>query len=301
MTTFSDLQNEVLLTLEGFTNDQAAVAVMAGGGVSDSATTITVTGGAFSDGSGLSTGVWEVEEEMVFVPDFNRTTGVGTNVIRGWRGSTAVAHASGVAVRNNPKFPVAQVKRAINDSLRNLYPRVPAIKTADLSLSTRKVRYQLPADVKRVVSVQMQENENEDYAWTDLRVWKFNPKPGSSLDGFTSIELPYGGSNDAVRVVYAAEPTPLAAAADDFETVTGLPAFAREAVVWGAVWRLYSFAELGRGFFSAADQTMMNRQPDFGKATDIAKYILGMHQQAISDAESRMQDLFPPVRHYVWG
>lgn len=301
MTTFADLQNEVLLALEGFTNDQAAVAVLAGGGVTDTATSLTVTGGAFSDGSGLSTGVWEVEEEMVFVPDFNRTTGVATNVIRGWRGSTAVAHSAGVAVRNNPKFPVVQVKRAINDSLRNLFPRVPAIKTADLTLQTRKTRYQLPSDAKGVVSVQLQDGTSEDDAWRDLRVWKFNPKPGASLNGYTSIELPYEGRNDTVRVVYTAEPSPLTATSDNFETVSGLPAFAREAVVWGAVWRLYSFSELGRGFFSAADQTMMNRQPDFGKATDIAKYILGMHQQAVTDAESRMQDLYPPVRHYVWG
>lgn len=298
-TTFSDLQNEVLLTLEGFTNDQAAVAVLAGGGLTDSATSITVTGGAFSDGSGLSPGVWEVEEEMVFVPDFNRTTGVATNVIRGWRGSTAVAHAAGVAVRNNPRFPIVQVKRAINDTLRNLFPRVPAVKTHDLTTAQSKVRYSLPADAKGILSVSMRDGSNEDYAWCELRTWKFVPKPGSTLDGMTAIELPYGPGG-AVRVVYTAEPAPLEDAADEFEEVSGLPSFAREAVVWGAVWRLYSMVELGRGAFSSADQTMMNRQSDFGKATDISKYLLAMHQQAITDAESRVQDLYPAQKHYVW-
>ncbi len=299
MTTFSDLQDEVLLTLEGFTNDQAAIAVLSGG-ITDSATSITVTGGAYSDGSGLSTGVWEIEEELLYVPDFNRSTGVASSVVRGWRGTAKVAHSAGAVVRNNPKFPVVQVKRTINDTVRNLYPRVPAIKATDLTTETRKTRYQLPADAKGVVSVQMQDGVNEDDAWSDLSVWKFNPKPGGVNDGFTSLELPYEGRNDTVRVVYSAEPTPMSASSDNFETVTGLPAFTREAVVWGAVWRLYSFAELGRGYFSSADQTMMNRQSDFGKATDISKYILAMYQQAVSDAEARMQDLYPPVRHYVW-
>ena len=59
MTTFSDLQNEVLLTLEGFTNDQAVMSLVSVS-VSPTDTTITVTGGAFADGSGMSTGVWEI-------------------------------------------------------------------------------------------------------------------------------------------------------------------------------------------------------------------------------------------------
>lgn len=296
MTTFSDLQNEVLLTLEGFTNDQAVMSLVSVS-VSPTDTTITVTGGAFADGSGMSTGVWEIEDELVFVPDFNRSTGVASSVIRGWRGTTAATHSAGIAIRNNPKFPVVQVKRAINDTIRNLFPRVPAILSHDLTLQVNTYRYQLPVDCRQVLSVSAQD-ENANYTWTDLRTWKFVPRP---LEGGTVIELPYNSRQRLVRVTYAAEPSPLLLSNDDFATATGLEEFSRESVVWGAVWRLYSASELGRGFFSAADQTMMNRQSDFGKATDISKYLLGMYQQAVTDAESRIQYMFPPVRHYVWG
>lgn len=297
MTTFADVQNEVLLTLEGYTNDQAVMSKVGGSGVSNTDTTLTVTGGAFADGSGMSTGVWEIEDELVFVPDFNRATGVASNVIRGWRGTTAATHSVGAVIRNNPKFPVVQVKRAINDTIRNLFPRVPAILAHDLTLQVNTYRYQLPANCRQVLSVSAQD-ENANYAWTDLRTWKFVPRP---LEGGTVIELPYNSRQRLVRVTYAAEPYPLSVGSDDFATVTGLEEFAREAVVWGAVWRLYSTSELGRGYFSAADQTMMNRQSDFGKSTDISKYLLGVYQQAVTDAESRIQDMFPPVRHYVWG
>lgn len=297
MTTFADVQNEVLLTLEGYTNDQAVMSKVGGSGVSNTDTTLTVTGGAFADGSGMSTGVWEIEDELVFVPDFNRSTGVASNVIRAWRGTAAVAHAVGAVVRNNPKFPVVQVKRAINDTIRNLFPRVPAIRSHDLTLQTNTYRYQLPSICRQVLSVSAQD-ENANYTWTDLRAWKFVPRP---LEGGTVIELPYNSRQRLVRVTYAAEPNPLSVGSDDFANTTGLEEFAREAVVWGAVWRLYSTSELGRGYFSAADQTMMNRQSDFGKSTDISKYLLGVYQQAVTDAESRVQDMFPPVRHYVWG
>lgn len=298
MTTFADVQQEVLLQLEGFTNDQAVLSKV-NTSISSSDTTISVSGGSFSDGSGMSTGVWEIEDELVFVPDFNRSTGTATNVIRGYRGTTAASHSSGAVIRNNPRFPFAQVKRAINDTVRNVFPRVPAFKTSDLTMQPAKVRYQLPSDCKAIVSVQ-QQDYSDDYAWIDLNTWKFNARPGASLDGFTSIELPHPYRNATVRVVYAAEPSPMSGNSDDFETVTGLPSFAREAVVWGAMWRLYSMSELGRGSFSSADQTMLNRQSDFGKATDIAKYLLAMHQQAVTDAEARVQDLYPARKHYIW-
>lgn len=291
---FSDLQNEVLLQLEGFSADQAVMCTLISG-VGSSDTTISVSGAGFSDGSGMSPGVWEIDNELVFVPDFNRSTGVASNVVRGWRGSVAAAHSPGVVVRNNPRFPLLQVQRAINSAVRNLFPRVPAVKTSTLALQSGTVRYQLPADCKAILSV----SSGSDEQWSELSTWRFIARPGGSLATFTAIDLPYY-TTQPVHVVYAAEPSPMSNPSDDFETVTGLPAFAREAVAWGAMWRLYSMVELGRGSFSSADQTMMNRQSDFGKATDIAKYLLGMHQQAVAEAEARMQDLYPARKHYVW-
>lgn len=299
MTTFADLQNEVLLQLEGYVNDQVVVAKV-GTGIIYSDTTIVVTGGAFSDGSGLSTGVWEIEDELVFVPDFNRTTGTATNVIRGWRGTAPVAHEAGAVVRDNPRFPIVQVRRAINDTVRNLYPRVPGVKTVDLTVDPNRTRYQLPAEARGVWKVSLSGTADQ-YAWADSYAWRFEPRPGGGNDGFTAVDVSeYTFPGATMRVAYTVEPSPMSSASDNFETVTGLEAFVREAVVLGAVWRLYSMVELGRGFFSSADQTMMNQTSDFGKATDISKYLLGMFQQAVTDAESRMQDMYPPQRHFVW-
>lgn len=299
MATYSDVQNEVLLHLEGFANDQAVMAAVGVGGVSDSATSIPTTGGAFADGSGMSTGMWEVGEELVFVLDFNRSTGTATNVIRGWRGTAAAAHAEGAVIRNNPRFPLTQVKRAINDTIRNLHPRVPAVRTADITTLPAKMRYALPADCKGVLSLSVQSMHDHD-AWTVPSVWRFDPRPGGSYSGGTAIDLPFETHGATVRVIYVAEPAPLSSGTDDFEATTGLPSFAREAVVWGAVWRLYSMTELGRGGFSSADQAMLNTGDRFGKPTALARYLRDMFSQAVADAEARILDLYPVRKHYIW-
>lgn len=298
MTTFSDLQFEVLLQLEGFANDQAVIAKVQTG-ITSGDTTIVASGASFSDGSGLSPGVWEIEEELVYVPDYNRSTATASNVVRGWRGTTAASHSAGATIRNAPRYPMIQVKRAINDTVQALFPRVPAIKNYDFTLEMTRTRYQLPADARGVLAVSMKDIYSE-YAWVPIRRWMFDPQPGDDLEGFKAINIPEPLRAATVRVLYTAEGTPMSGASDNFETVTGLPSFAREAVVWGAMWRLYSMVELGRGAFTSADQTMMNRNSDYGKATDIAKYLLAMHQQAVADAESKVQDMYPAQKHYVW-
>ena len=288
MTTFGDLVSETMLQLEGFVNDQAVVGTLSSSiGAADVA--FSVSTGSYPDGSGMSTGVWEIGEELVNVIAFNRSTGAVTNCIRGWRGTTATTHASGAMVVNNPRYPIAQVKKTINDTVRNMYPKVPAIKEEEVTMTYSSTRYELPADVKNILSVTADE--------TPLRVWKFIPRPSGLTGTAIDIQASYSGP---VSVVYAAEPGVMTANNDDFETKTGLPSFAREAVIWGAMWRLYSTVELGRGLMSTADQALLNTPSPIGKATDLAKYLLGMFQQASAEAEQRMQALYPVQKHYVW-
>lgn len=286
------------MQLEGFANDQVVVARL-GANITAADTTLTTTSSAFSDGSGMSPGVWEIDDELVFVTDFNRSTGAAS-VVRGWHGSTAAPHTANALIRNNPRFPLIQVKRAVNDAISNLFPAVPAVKTSDFTALSNKVRYPLPSDARGVLDVSMRAGLTDDDAWETVRMWRFFPRPGGDYSASTVIEFPTAYTGVDTHVVYVAEPSPLTSDSDDFETVTGLPSFAREAVVWGAMYRMYSMVELGRGGFSSADQTMLNTGDSFGKPTDIAKFLYGMYQQAVLDAQARMQDLYPASKHYVW-
>ena len=298
MTVFGDLVEEVLLQLEGFTGDQGVFGTLSGS-LTDSASTFTVAGAAYADGSGFSPGIVEIEEELVYCQEFNRTTGVFTGALRGWRGSTAAAHSSGALVRNNPRFPRIQVKKAINDTIRNLYPKVAAIGTSDITPSGTQVRFQLPATALQILHVS-QEDTSSTEAWNQRNTWRFIPTPGGSNDGYKAVEIGGLWTGRDVRVVYAKEPTTLSSLSDNFETTTGLPTFTRDAVVWGAMWRLYSMVELGRASTTTADQGLLNRQDRIGAGTDLAKYLLGMYQQALSEAENRWQDLYPAQIHRVW-
>ena len=101
MATFSDIVNEVQIRLSGYSQrqDQATHLTAA---LTSSGLSLTV-----ADGSVLSRGLVEIDDELLWVASFDRTTGVATVAPygRGFRGTTATTHASGSRVTIAPSFP----------------------------------------------------------------------------------------------------------------------------------------------------------------------------------------------------
>ncbi len=284
-TTLESLTQDVLLQLEGFTGDQAVVGVLPST-ITDTATSITLPLGG-------SAGVWEIEEELVNVTDYNTTSGAAT-AIRGWRGTTKAAHNSGVVCRNAPRFPVSQVKKAINQTVSNLSVRVPAVAVEEFTPTRTVDSYELPAGAQGVLSVSYTNGVID----VPITHWKFQRSPGGTLAGSCSVEVicPTGYT---MRVVYAKHPTELAAGSDLF-TATGLQEFSVEAVLWGAMWRLYSTSELGLASTATADQQLLARTQPVGSGMNQAKYLLGMYQSAVDEAERRFNETYPAQIHRIW-
>ncbi len=122
MATFEELVEECLLNLEGFSADQGIYGTLTNS-ITSTDTTFLVDGAIVTaDQSGFSTGLIEIDEELVNTRYINTTTGQFSQVLRGFRSSEAVAHDAGTIVRNNPKFPRVALKRAINDTIKQLHP-----------------------------------------------------------------------------------------------------------------------------------------------------------------------------------
>lgn len=289
MATFTQLKQEVLNKVQGFVNDQEVLSTLTAG-IDASVTSFTV-----ANASDFATGVMELDEELVYVQNVDTSTGVCSNVIRGYRGTTAATHSTGAVVRVAPQFPMTVVGQAVNDTIVAMSPRVPAIKSTDLSATTTQTRYPLPADCTGVIDVSIKDSADTN-AYVPLTVWKFIPTPGGSLTG-TAIEF-QSPITSTVRVVYAAAATALTGS-DQF-TASGLPEYAREAVVWGALWRLYSLTDLGRSSVNTASQQLLNRSDPTGNSTNISKYLLAAYEKAMQDLEGRVQRLHPVRKHYVW-
>src|SRR5574343_924830 len=272
MSTLNEMVEEVLLGIEGYSGDQAVIGTLSAD-IAPTTSTMTLLGGPFADGLNFSTGLVEVGEELCYAQMFNRTTGVYSGVLRGWRGTVAVAHVAGEEVRTNPTYPQVAVRRAINDTIRNMSPMF-GVQTLDL-IANGDDRYDIPSDVGRVLSVAVEPWGSDD-AWYELNQWSVAPRPyGMNAQ---ALDLPSIVSGRRIRVTYASDPATLSLLTDDFST-TGLPDYAQEVVVYGAMWRLVSMPDLSRVSGLSTSQAIQADASPPGYGRDQAKYLAGMYQQ----------------------
>jgi hypothetical protein len=291
MATLEDLVEECLLNLEGFSSDQGTYGTLTNA-ISDSDTTFLVDGAIVSaSNAGFTTGIIEIDEELINCRYINTTTGEFSQVFRGFRSSEAVSHDAGTIVRNNPKFPRVAVKRAINDTIRQLHPHLMAIKKTEITIIGSQVQYDLPEDANGVISVQVEEL-GSSRRWVDLKTWRFDSTGASNSTTGKVIDIHGGYAGYKVQIVYTVLPSNLQSGAD-FIT-TGLPDWTRELVVAGACWRVASFVESANLITGSTDRYTMGQQ------TNLAKYFLGMYTQLLSEGESRQRLEFPVRRHFVY-
>jgi len=295
MSTFEDIIQEVLTSTEGISRDVNVYGAVGAGGINSSVTTIPSTGGVFADGAGFTTGLIEIEDELINEQAFSRTTGAFSSCIRGWRGTTAATHAAGALITDNPTYPRILVKRAINDAIRNVFPRLFAVKEYEFTV-TNQFRFEIPAGALNVLNVSF-ETTSTGY-WCNSEAWKFIPHDGGATGKAIEIaDIPTGRT---ARVMYTAQPTPLVNNADVYNTVTGLDDWTRDIIVLGALWRLTSATDISNIGYTTAEQSSFHSQSPKYVGSDITKNLMQLYQARMSEAEERIQELYPAVKHRVW-
>lgn len=291
MATFEDMVEEALLNLEGYTADQSIYGTLTNA-ITDTDTTFLVNGAIVNtDNSGFSTGLIEIDEELINCRYINTTTGEFSQVLRGFRSSTSVSHDAGAVVRNNPKFPRVAIKRAINDTIRQLHPHIMAIKKTEITMVGGIIQYDLPEDANGVISVQIEEL-GASKRWVDLKTWRFDSTGASNSTTGKVIDIHGGFGGYKVQVVYTVLPAELETGSSF--GATNLPEWTRELVVMGACWRVASFVESANLIGGNSDRATVGQQ------TNLAKYFLGMYSQMLSEGESRQRLEFPVRRHFVY-
>ena len=250
MTTFNDLIDEVRLNLAGYTLRQDRAATLVNQVDSDD---LSFT---LSSVDNFGRGLVEVDEELIFVDSINRSTSslVVAPWGRGQSGTAAASHNANVRVTASPTFPVVAVKKAINDTIRAVYPMLFGVARHTFNSSSAKTTYSLPADVENVLAVSW-DTVGSTAEWSPVRRWRVDMTAatgeyttGKSLSIYDPIP-----SGRTVQVVYAKIPTALSAGSDVFTTVTGLEESSREAIVLGASYRLASFVDPGRLTYSSPE------------------------------------------------
>lgn len=317
MATLADLTEEVLLNLEGFGSLQDTIAdLYPGTGTgnlvlsSGSVATLQVKSPALKSSSGITPSVIEIGDELMYVKNVAYFAppvlyDLELDVVRGFRGTTiptehVLPNNGGNAIRVNPRFPRIAVKRAINDTITGLYPRLFVVKTTEINYLANRYTYDLPADARNVIAVTVQQRTSSP-DWGISRHWRLDNYGGSGSATGKVLEVRDGNPSRKIRVAYTSEPQPLTANSSAFSTVSGLPEWTREVVIYGACWRLVSFMDATNTFSNSAEQRLINdgQQSSQSKSQSMARYFLGMFETRLAEAEARMQDLYPAPRHYI--
>jgi hypothetical protein len=242
VSTFKQVQDEVLQILHGYGLDSPRFTTLAG------AVDATVTSFAVKDAANMSQGVAEIDGELVFIETVDKANDLLTVTAdgRGWSGTTPAAHLNGARVVMGPVWPRNRVKQAINDTIMSTYPTLFGVGQTSFTYSPAVSTYSLPADCEKVVRVEAA-TIGPSKAPQVLTRWVSNSvSPTGMWPTTNSLELQEPASpGQLVTVTYMKRPTDLVADSDQF-TACGLEASARLAVVYGACAQLLSFMDISR-------------------------------------------------------
>jgi hypothetical protein len=298
MATFGSMTDEVVRKLAGFTLRQDRQTHLTAA-VNATATTITV-----ASASNISTGIIQIDDELIYVDSYDRSS--GTLSIppygRGYNGTSAATHQNGARVIISPTFPSVDVKGAINETLLSTFPDLYTTGTHTFSFSTAKSTYPLPEEVETVLGVSY-ETTGPSKEWLPIRGYRIDPMANTdTFNSRNSISL-YSGIEPGrtVQVFYTAAPAVMDTNDDDFETVTGLPASCKDVIILGASARLASFIDPGRLTFGSAesDQQSQIAGRSYGAGTNASKYLLALYDKRLAEETRKLNDRNPIRIHFT--
>jgi hypothetical protein len=296
MTTFNDMVEEVLINLEGFTLRQDRTTYLTAA-IDNNDLTMSL-----ASGDNIGKGIVEIDDELIHLDSVDRSDRSATisPFGRGYRGTTAAAHTLNTKVTFSPSFPRLSVKRAINDTIRAVYPNIFGVASTTFTYNAAQTTYSLPVNAETVLALSW-DSIGPSGEWIPIRRWRQDPTAASTEYATTNSISIYDSlvPGRTVQVIYTKEPTTLSSGSDVFTTVTGLPESTRDVIIYGAAYRMVSFLDPGRLTFTSpeADQNDTTRQ--FGAGTNTARYLLALYQQRLQEESQKLNGKYPVRVHYT--
>jgi hypothetical protein len=295
MTTLNTLIDDVQLDLAGFTYRQDRVTYL----LTAATSTDLVLNVASTENIGKS--IIEIDDEMMWVDSYDRQANTVTIAPfgRGYNGTTAAAHSSNAKVTITPTYPRAAVKRAINDTLNAVYPKVFSVGSTAVSFLASRTTYSVPATAIQILSMAWQ-SVGPTKEWLPIRQWRWDPiayAPSFSTGRTVSIYdnvLP----GRTINIVYAQLPVNMTSNTDDFETTTGLPTSMKDVIVYGAAWRLSSYVDPARISITSPAADEIDSKRPYGTGTNVTKQLQALYLNRLEDESLKQKLQYPTRVHY---
>lgn len=288
-TTLADLTDEVLDSAYGLTGSQDVMTRLT------SALTVTGTSFTVADGTSLSRGVYEINDELVYVSTVDQSTNTATIEPwgRGYRGSRVDSHSSGDRVAINPRITRLRVMQLINQTIQGLFPWVFAVGEHEFPFVGAVARYDLPPDADAILRV----------TWNDIGVsgvqihtrrWREDVRVDRiGLEIFSGV-IP----GQTVRVLYRRTPGSFTNPSQTLADV-GMPESVRDVIVAGTTARLLQFLEPARLQSSAVETGARANEVPVGAAISAAREFQRTYMLRRDEEARRLQRRFQPQTHFV--
>ena len=298
--------DEVSMNLSGYTLQQDRATYITAAVTTTTSPSSAPTILTLASADNLGKGVVEIDEELLWIDNFDRVGNTATIAPygRGYLGTTAATHAADAKVTISPTFPRFAIKRAINDTISAIGSSIFAANTTTITSNAAVAAFRLPAtgttlNIRSILAVAYQAL-GASKEWIPIRTYRFDGNANSTA--FTSGQtisiydnIPSGRT---IQVVYSADPVPFTTNADVFTTQTGLPESCKDLVILGSIYRLLSNLDPARASMISPQADEVDAKRPYGSSQSITKQIYALFNQRLNEEIKKQQDKYPIRVHY---
>ena len=303
MPTLENLIDEVAINLAGYTLQQDRTTHITSAVTTTTSPSNNPTILQLASTDSISKGVYEIDEELIWVDSFDKIAKTATIAPygRGYLGSTAATHTADSKVTISPTFPRHAIKRAINDTIGAFGAVIMAVKSTTFTYNSSVNTYAFNGlNIKNILSMAWQDIGSSK-EWIPIRRWDWDAVGDSTAFGANAQTVTIGDailSGRKVKVIYATDPTPFTANSQDYVAQTGLPSSTRDVAVLGATYRLLSALDPARAAQTSPQADETDSKRPYGSSQSATKQIYALYQQRLNEESKSQQANFPIRVHY---
>ena len=297
MPTLNEMIDEVRSSLAGYTLRQDRISYLT---AAINTTDLAMTIGSSAN---LAKGVIEVDDELIWIDNFNQSTSTlnaAPGFGRGYQGTSPAPHAQYAQVTLAPTFPRLMIKKAINDVINSFYPKLWAVSSTTFTFNASQTTYPLPDDAESILYMSWQ-TTGSSLEWLPINRWRADPMANVAAFNTQNTVNIYENIQPGrtVQVWYTTEPTTLDSNTDDYADVTGLPGSSAEVVILGASYKLLSYLDAGRINLSSAEADLNDTKISSSAGVASSRYIYALYNQRLNEEALKLQDKYPIRIHYT--
>lgn len=289
MTTAGDLVSTVSQELHGWGQSQDRITSLTSSILPGDLS--FVVDAVFGPSSGIMAGLVEIDNELIFVTNVDKTSKVCTVAPfgRGFLGTTATTHSAGAGITSRPKVPRAPILKAINNVVGGVFPALFAVQKKDGSDGSMLLSYPSNSYTLSPTPVSIIDVQYKDY------LGRWLPVRGYQLDRFDqSLRVAqYWPLGQPLRVIYRTEPTQFTSESDNY-SVCGLPVTAQDVLTKGAAAALILGVDIARANSTTVESSNRSQVVPPGAGQTAGKYLLAEYLDRLKNETDALNTLYPP-------